>query len=584
VSDEQNDNTTDTNDPRCDEDAEFCEWNEPDTEWRMPWHRGSRAYVTDDVAGRGEVLWLVGKLCKERRDTRWIAVDNNRRLRVLDMRSRDKIRGRAAAGVQYTQFNGLNRMERDHADRGAKRLQDRECGTQGRRRGGNAGGESRLKRTWNSVRNVFLSAGGAGASAHMFGTFGFSCFLGWRAWVYLGMTDVVYGLKQRVDTAVETLEGIDDYRTWILEGFEDGIFDVYFAGLLVLLCMYVFRKAISILIFGEGELTPPGSGNVPNSPRDSGKDASDSEGEEVSTSRVNRTEQNQVNARLLENLSTVAKRLERLEKEPTDDAKCDDDTTRIQLGADRLLARLTQQQRMIDQDSAKGVKFESGKDGLRGRRRYDSGPRIEDITEDTDVEDTELKNEIGRLKRETRDPRSQVLLALSAYREKVPWVMPGKIKTRFAGLVLPKLYKGGKTGFDNVCLWADKKGIRSHPAVKNMLIMVKAVDSSVMSLSADQGAELINSATLEILLRRIWGTMKAFAAVSKEDDWKQPKNSQKWVSLVNWSILEEIDALHEDEDMALDSAEKEIAASLREKLMLERSFKASQSALTDELI
>ena len=68
------------------------------------------------------------------------------------------------------------------------------------------------------------------------------------------------------------------------------------------------------------------------------------------------------------------------------------------------------------------------------------------------------------------------------------------------------------------------------------------------------------------MARRVYGTMKAFAAVRNTSDWREPRNNNKdankdgqprikWVSKVNWAILEELDYTQDADDLDIDDVD-----------------------------
>lgn len=322
------------------------------------------------------------------------------------------------------------------------------------------------------------------------------------------------------DTAkswIETVDSVGAAVDDIMERFERGDLDLAILVVVFLVTCFLLRRHVAALLCG---VTPPPSGM--SSPREGSQSpkASDSEGAGEASSK----------ARQAEMMAKVASRLEKLEnsinKINTSDhgekaetknhagieggADRDGvDYAKMQLGAERMLAHLNRQMEVNDDDGAPRKNAQAG----RGGRRDRDG---DSIRADVGFEgqcDRDLQDEIARLRRDLSDPREQVLKVLREYKKNLPWEvdLKGNVQIRVAHTVLPQLFAGGRGAIANVIRWAKAKGILPHPAIQNLLVICRAIEAMVMGAAgADRG--MIDSRGVEILLRRVWGTQKAFVA------------------------------------------------------------------------
>ena len=115
----------------------------------------------------GETVLLVSKLHPSRRnDHRWVVVRPNRRVRVVDTRDRSTIRARKEAGVNYTAFQPLTRVEKQAVEDLAKELQlEKE--------------QSSFPQLGKGLQSLISAVGGALSWSTM-GTTGLGLFLLWR--------------------------------------------------------------------------------------------------------------------------------------------------------------------------------------------------------------------------------------------------------------------------------------------------------------------------------------------------------------------------------------------------------------------
>ena len=96
-----------------------------------------------------------------------------------------------------------------------------------------------------------------------------------------------------------------------------------------------------------------------------------------------------------------------------------------------------------------------------------------------------------------------------------------------------------------------------------MLLLAMVLDGMVRS-----EGDIVHSAAMEILTRRIHGLQRAFRDVRKMSDWKQPggQHGQNWRSKVQWHLCDQYDfrALDE-EDMAVGPVVEEVRKRLETK-------------------
>ena len=139
-----------------------------------------------------------------------------------------------------------------------------------------------------------------------------------------------------------------------------------------------------------------------------------------------------------------------------------------------------------------------------------------------------------------------------------------------------RLYRGGFTAVETLGRWSRAKGIEDHPAVRSLSVMAAAFDK--MMLSRDF-VKMLNSEAIELLSRRMWGTMRAFDAVNSVGDWRKPTGAgANWKCKVNWAVLEEMDALNADKDnIKIPELEDELRKRFKDKALMEKSLPAGAS-------
>ena len=107
------------------------------------------------------------------------------------------------------------------------------------------------------------------------------------------------------------------------------------------------------------------------------------------------------------------------------------------------------------------------------------------------------------------------------------------------------LFNVGFTAFENFTRRAKGKTIEEHPAIKNLLVVAMTFDEMMIS---KEFKGMLNSEAVEVMSRRLWGTIRAFDNVLELAHWKKPVSGETgggkdWKSLVNWSLLEKIDVV-----------------------------------------
>ena len=78
---------------------------------------------------------------------------------------------------------------------------------------------------------------------------------------------------------------------------------------------------------------------------------------------------------------------------------------------------------------------------------------------------------------------------------------------------------------------------------------------------------------VEVILRKMYGLIKAFENVKQESDWKRPQGQQgqKWKSRVRWDLLQEFDvASLSQTEWEIEEADDEITAKLKRRALLHK--------------
>ena len=99
-------------------------------------------------------------------------------------------------------------------------------------------------------------------------------------------------------------------------------------------------------------------------------------------------------------------------------------------------------------------------------------------------------------------------------------------------------------------------------------------------------ADVVNMPAVEVVCRKIYGALRAFADVRSVDDWKMPKGAPKsWKSKVKWGLLKEYDVKAlESNDWRIPEADKEVTDRLQQKALFNKHLEKSGvgSAPADE--
>jgi hypothetical protein len=229
-----------------------------------------------------------------------------------------------------------------------------------------------------------------------------------------------------------------------------------------------------------------------------------------------------------------------------------------------------------DSDGTPRDKKKKKKKKKKAKKGGGSGSSSSSSGDSSDSESERLKEEIRKLKSESADPRAELLRRLRAWRRKVRWEAPGSVKSRVSPKLLSFLFKGGFSACENLRRWAEAKGVLEHPAIRTLTVICAAFDKMMLSKAFIQ---MMNEESVELLSRRVWGTMRAFDGVSCKGDWQKPSGgAQSWKSKINWSVLEEVDIIGASRDsIQIPHADDELRKRFRDRALLERATPSGAS-------
>jgi hypothetical protein len=267
--------------------------------------------------------------------------------------------------------------------------------------------------------------------------------------------------------------------------------------------------------------------------------------------------------------------------------------------ADLLLARLKEHKVVLAEDQGSAKKGPGASPGAasdieianKKKKKHKKG-KGSLLVDDSDDEDSAEKGEktdsdeastsesdadyavtLEHLKREARNPRQVLLKRLEKVKKKVPWRLKHGFKTRVGPTMLAKYYANGGNMVRGVQAWIQRKGLKGCVTAENMLPVARSCDKMVMDLDAPD--DIINSELLELLLRQLYGTFKAFEKVKQRTDWERPAsaNNKTWVSRVNQTMIDEFNFLVEDdEEPSVPGVDKELSGRLKLKALLNKNL------------
>ena len=205
---------------------------------------------------------------------------------------------------------------------------------------------------------------------------------------------------------------------------------------------------------------------------------------------------------------------------------------------------------------------------MRTRKQDDT--TSSSATSDDDEEAEELKRELDQMKRLARSAKRELLRKVKRHKRKVPWALPRGYAKRLAPTFLLGAYKDGKTVIDLIEKFGDKKDLTGHHLYDTLLLVARAIHEKVMD---EAEPEMINSEATELLVRKLYGTIKAFDLVESCKDWEVPKGGapRGWKSKVNYDVIREYDSLADDSlGVAVPASGAELRRRLKDQALLRK--------------
>ena len=146
--------------------------------------------------------------------------------------------------------------------------------------------------------------------------------------------------------------------------------------------------------------------------------------------------------------------------------------------------------------------------------------------------------------------------------------LPKGTKMKVAKKLLARFFATpGATVYKGFYEWASRKGaLKSHHVV-DALPFAKTADTMV----GDPRVNLLDSESLELVMRKLYAVMKAYEEVTCEADWSRPANAKAtWESKVREDLIPEYDFLVYDGtyDFADDVADAEVGQRLKSRALI----------------
>ena len=173
------------------------------------------------------------------------------------------------------------------------------------------------------------------------------------------------------------------------------------------------------------------------------------------------------------------------------------------------------------------------------------------------------------------DMRAKALEKLKAIVEgRGVLVVNGRALARVSPDLIVRLYKDGSTAEVFAQRFISMKQLEGCHYGNELMMLCLALDRAVQEIPAD----MINYRSTEVLCRRIYAIEKAFEEVSRESDWKAPKQAPKnWKSKILYHLLDEIDARAlMATTTVVPAVDAEVRDRLKEKALLIKAVEKSQ--------
>ena len=176
---------------------------------------------------------------------------------------------------------------------------------------------------------------------------------------------------------------------------------------------------------------------------------------------------------------------------------------------------------------------------------------------------------VSKLERMAGAPRDQALAHMKIYQEDPSFAVGGGAKTRVAPHMLGLLYKNNRSAQHEMEDFLASRSLARCNAAQELVLLALIIDRMVR----EPGVEIVNMPAVEVILRKMYGLIKAFENVKQESDWKRPsgQQGQKWKSRVRWDLLQEFDvASLSQTEWEIEEADDEITAKLKRRALLHK--------------
>jgi hypothetical protein len=275
-----------------------------------------------------------------------------------------------------------------------------------------------------------------------------------------------------------------------------------------------------------------------------------------------------------------------------------DDEALMKARVDRMLDAARAYDEVVAKDSGKerpsiGARLGLGDDdeeevekSKRQRRRDKRRKKKKNKRDALDSSDSEPTSDEGsdqdaeqmtRLKELARNPREVLMKKLEANpNPKYAFRLPKNTKAHVARTLLAMFFASpGGTVYKGFLEWAEKRGAKDHPEVLAALPFAKTADRMILE-TPDRG--LLESESIELIMRKVYGVMKRLDRVRVRGDWEKPSGSGNgWVSKEDLSIQKEIDFLGPEEDgFTLEAVDTELGKRLKAKALIAKHLNAGK--------
>ena len=221
-------------------------------------------------------------------------------------------------------------------------------------------------------------------------------------------------------------------------------------------------------------------------------------------------------------------------------------------GVDRLMQRLQAHQGLVEVDAG-------GKTSAHG------APHAPGLSKSGQAPAVDLM--VSKLERMAGAPRDQALHHIKAYQEDEAFTVGAGAKFRVAAHMLGMLFKNNRSAQHEMEDFITSRQLTKCNAAQELLLLALIVDRMVR----EPGLPIVNMPAVEVIMRKMYGLIKAFEGVKQESDWKRPQGQQgqKWKSRVRWDLLQEFDvASLAQTEWEIEEADDEISSKLKRRALM----------------